>query len=67
MFAAIVVDGIPVDVLAVQLGPGRNALGERMFDARRKIHATLVANGYLDITHSQSSDVQPNIQAARRS
>ena len=66
VFTAIVVDGIPVDALAVQLGSSRNALYKTMFDARRKIRATLVANGYLD-THGQSSDVHANIQAGRRS
>jgi RNA polymerase sigma-70 factor (ECF subfamily) len=47
VFVAIVVDGIPLDALAVQLGSTRNALYKTMFDARRKIRAHLVAHGYL--------------------
>lgn len=51
VFVAIVVDGIPLDALAVRLGSTRNALYKTMFDARRKIRAALAANGYLeDIT-----------------
>jgi RNA polymerase sigma-70 factor (ECF subfamily) len=42
-----VVDGVPLDALAVKLGSSRNALYKTMFDARRKLRASLVANGYL--------------------
>jgi RNA polymerase sigma-70 factor, ECF subfamily len=48
VFTAIVVDGIPLDALAVRLGLRRNALYKVIFDARRKIRQALVANGYLD-------------------
>ncbi|HUA30248.1 MAG TPA: sigma-70 family RNA polymerase sigma factor [Streptosporangiaceae bacterium] len=48
VFVAIVVDGVPLDALAVELGSTRNALYKMMFDARRKIRAHLVAHGYLD-------------------
>jgi RNA polymerase sigma-70 factor (ECF subfamily) len=48
VFVAIVVDGIPLDALAVHTGSTRNALYKTMFDARRKIRAYLVAHGYLD-------------------
>ena len=48
VFVAIIVDGIPLDALAVELGSTRNTLYKTMFDARRKIRAYLVANGYLD-------------------
>jgi RNA polymerase sigma-70 factor, ECF subfamily len=48
VFVAIVVEGIPVDALAVELGSTRNALYKIMFDARRKIRTHLVAHGYLD-------------------
>jgi RNA polymerase sigma-70 factor, ECF subfamily len=47
-FVAIVVDGIPLDALAVELGSTRNAIYKVVFDARRKIRAYLVAQGYLD-------------------
>jgi len=48
VFVAIVVDGIPLDALAAELGVRRNALYKVVFDARRKIRRALVANGYLD-------------------
>ena len=46
VFTAIVVDGVPLDALVVQLGSSRNAIYKTMFDARRKLRAVLVANGY---------------------
>ena len=48
VFVAIVVDGIPLDALAAELGARRNALYKVIFDARRKIRRALVANGYLE-------------------
>ena len=47
VFTAIVVDGVPADALAAKLGSSRNALYKTIFDARRKLRASLVANGYL--------------------
>ncbi len=48
VFTAIVVDEIPLDALAAKLGLKRNAIYKVIFDARRKIRAALVANGYLE-------------------
>lgn len=48
VFVAIVVDAIPLDALVLKLDSNRNAIYKTMFDARRKIRQTLVANGYLD-------------------
>jgi RNA polymerase sigma-70 factor, ECF subfamily len=53
VFGALVVDGVPLDALAVELGSTRNArykmmFDKMMFDARRKIRVHLVAHGYLD-------------------
>ena len=50
IFTAIVVDGIPLDALAAQLGLQRGAIYKVIFDARRKIRRALVANGYLEET-----------------
>lgn len=47
VFVALVVNGTPLDVLAVELGSTRNAIYKTMFDARRKLRAHLVTNGYL--------------------
>jgi RNA polymerase sigma-70 factor, ECF subfamily len=48
VFIAIVVDGIPLDALAAELGLRRNAVYRVIFDARRKIRRALAANGYLE-------------------
>jgi len=47
IFSALVLGGVPADALAVKLGTNRNALYKTLFDARRKLRANLVANGYL--------------------
>jgi RNA polymerase sigma-70 factor (ECF subfamily) len=47
IFVKLVVEGIPLDALAAELGSTRNAIYQTMFDARRKIHGHLIANGYL--------------------
>jgi RNA polymerase sigma-70 factor (ECF subfamily) len=48
VFVAIVLDGVPLDALAAELGSTRNAIYKTMFDARRKLRSALAANGYLD-------------------
>jgi RNA polymerase sigma-70 factor, ECF subfamily len=35
------------DALVTRLGSNRDAVYKTMFDARRKLHAALVANGYV--------------------
>jgi RNA polymerase sigma-70 factor (ECF subfamily) len=47
VFVALVLDGVPVDVLAPRLGTNRNALYKTMFDARRKIRRFLVTHGHV--------------------
>jgi RNA polymerase sigma-70 factor, ECF subfamily len=48
LFVAIVLNGVPLDALVVELKSNRNAIYKNLFDARRKLRANLVANGYLD-------------------
>jgi RNA polymerase sigma-70 factor, ECF subfamily len=62
VFIAIAVDGIPLDALVVRLGSSRNALYKTMFDARRKLRAALVANGYLT---DSASGAGPDQEDAR--
>ncbi|MBF9070726.1 sigma-70 family RNA polymerase sigma factor [Streptacidiphilus sp. NEAU-YB345] len=50
VFTALVVDGVPLDALVVRLESSWNALYKTMFDARRKLRASLVAGGYLPET-----------------
>jgi len=47
LFVAIVLNGVPLDALVVELGSNRNAIYKTLFDARRKLRAALVADGYL--------------------
>jgi RNA polymerase sigma-70 factor (ECF subfamily) len=51
VFSAVILGGVPADALAVELGTTRNALYKSVFDARRKLRARLVANGYLRATN----------------
>jgi RNA polymerase sigma-70 factor (ECF subfamily) len=48
IFVAIVLDATPLDALVIELGSSRNAIYKTLFDARRKLRASLVTNGYLD-------------------
>lgn len=47
VFVARVLNDMPIDVLADQLGSTHNALYKVLFDARKKLRAALVASGYL--------------------
>jgi len=48
LFVAIILNGVPVDALAVELDSNRNAIYKALFDARRKLRQALVANGYMN-------------------
>jgi RNA polymerase sigma-70 factor (ECF subfamily) len=48
LFVALVIDAVPLDAVVAQLGTTRGAVYKVVFDARRKIRAHLVANGYLE-------------------
>jgi RNA polymerase sigma-70 factor (ECF subfamily) len=48
IFVAIVLEGVPLDALVAKTGSNRNAIYKMLFDARRKLRASLVTNGYLD-------------------
>jgi RNA polymerase sigma-70 factor (ECF subfamily) len=54
LFVAIILNGMPVDALAVELGSNRNAIYKSLFDARRKLRQTLVANGYMNFATEES-------------
>jgi RNA polymerase sigma-70 factor, ECF subfamily len=50
LFVAVVLNEVPLDAVVDRLGVNRNAVYKTVFDARRKIRAFLVANGYLEET-----------------
>ena len=47
VFVAIVLNEVPLDALVIELASNRNAIYKTLFDARRKLRAALVANGYI--------------------
>ncbi|MBO0811135.1 MAG: sigma-70 family RNA polymerase sigma factor [Microlunatus sp.] len=53
IFIALVLDGLPLDALAAELGSSRNAIYKTLFDARRKLRAALAADGYLSVETSR--------------
>ncbi len=46
LFVAIVLNGYPLDSLALELGTNRNAIYKALFDARRKLRRRLAAAGH---------------------
>jgi RNA polymerase sigma-70 factor (ECF subfamily) len=45
---ALIIDGVPIDVLAERLGSNRNAIYKTLHDARVRLRAELARTGYLD-------------------
>jgi RNA polymerase sigma-70 factor, ECF subfamily len=48
VFVALVLNGAPLDAVVAEAGSNRNAIYKTLFDARRKLRASLVTNGYLE-------------------
>ncbi|WP_309138705.1 RNA polymerase sigma factor [Nocardia cyriacigeorgica] len=48
ILVALVVEQVPIDVLADRLGSTRNALYKTLHDARRRLRAALIDSGHLD-------------------
>ena len=46
VFVAIALNEVPMDAFARELGSNRNAVYKTLFDARRKLRASLSAAGY---------------------
>ena len=55
VFVAIALDEVPVDALASELGSSRNAVYKTLFDARRKLRASLATAGYALHTTPETS------------
>jgi RNA polymerase sigma-70 factor (ECF subfamily) len=47
VFVAIVLNNVRLDTLVIEMASNRNAIYKTLFDARRKLRAALVTNGYL--------------------
>jgi RNA polymerase sigma-70 factor (ECF subfamily) len=65
VFVALVVDATPLDALVAKLCSSRNAIYKTMFDARRKVRAALVANGYLEIVTARQNEQHERPRSAR--
>jgi RNA polymerase sigma-70 factor, ECF subfamily len=52
---ALLVEGVPIDVLAERLGSTRNALYKTLHDARRRLRAALTASGQLEVHPDRST------------
>ena len=52
---ALLVDDVPIDVLAERLGSTRNALYKTLHDARARLRRSLVTQGYLDAPDDERS------------
>lgn len=46
VFVAAALNDVPIDVLALQIGSSRNAVYKTLFDARRKLRASLESSGH---------------------
>ncbi len=49
VLVAVVLDGVPIDVLAERLGSNRNALYKTIHDARARLRAHVAAAGHLEV------------------
>ncbi len=46
VFVAVALNDVPIDVLAVKLGTNRNAVYKNLFDARRRLRASMASAGH---------------------
>jgi RNA polymerase sigma-70 factor, ECF subfamily len=46
VFVAVALNEVPIDVVAVKLATNRNAVYKNLFDARRRLRATMAAAGH---------------------
>jgi RNA polymerase sigma-70 factor (ECF subfamily) len=51
---ALLIDDVPIDVLAERLGSNRNALYKTVHDARSRLRAHLIASGHLATPHREA-------------
>lgn len=58
VLVAVALNDVPIDVLALKLGTNRNALYKNLFDARRRLRATMAAAGH-PVSDGSLSDVSP--------
>jgi RNA polymerase sigma-70 factor (ECF subfamily) len=52
---ALLVDEVPIDVLAERLGTTRSALYKTLHDARKRLRAFLADQGYLNLQPTEEA------------
>ena len=53
VLSAIVIDGVPIDVVAERLATTRNAVYKTLHDARKRLRLELTVQGYLEAKESR--------------
>ena len=48
VLVAVALDGVPIDIIADRLGTTRNTVYKTLHDARKRLRAYLITQGYLD-------------------
>lgn len=64
VFLAVVVDEVPIDVLAERLGSSRGAIYKVLHDARRRLRASLSEGGFLRSERPRPDDSAPRVRSA---
>jgi RNA polymerase sigma-70 factor, ECF subfamily len=59
VFVAVALNEVPIDVVAIKLGTNRNAVYKNLFDARRRLRATMAAAGH-PVTDSCARNIAAN-------
>jgi RNA polymerase sigma-70 factor, ECF subfamily len=62
VFVAVAVHGVPIDVVALELGSNRNAVYKNLFDAKRRLREKMAAAGH---PVSDARDAAPRCDGGR--
>jgi RNA polymerase sigma-70 factor (ECF subfamily) len=65
VFVTVALNDVPIDVVALKLGTNRNAVYKNLFDARRRLRATMAAAGH-PVSNGNGRDIAPKKDARRR-
>ena len=62
VFVAVALNDVPIDVVAVKLGTNRNAVYKNLFDARRRLRASMAAAGH-PVGNGNGREIAPESEA----
>ena len=63
---ALLVDDVPIDVLAERLGTTRGALYKTLHEARKRLRVFLAGQGYLALHVAEGGDRSPGTSGSPR-